>query len=187
MAALCGADWQKKGFGTRRARFDISPRPEAPVQVDEYFVDMDRIKSAADLEAVPGVKTAWKLRHVCRCTDPKCLKLHHAPGSLGSLGWSQGKGWHVSHFVIHDGRVIHAAQPVIHRKSRKPCFRVIPEPLGYLVRLENAGNYFRAVVYGDQGDVEWVDSHVIIAASGALEKRFGGIWREVPRAMEVVR
>lgn len=61
VAALCGSDWRKKGFGTRRIRFDISPRPDVPVHADEYFVDMDRIKSAADLEAVPGVKTAWKL------------------------------------------------------------------------------------------------------------------------------
>jgi outer membrane protein assembly factor BamB len=61
VAALCDADWLERGFSTRRVRFDISPRQDTPVQADEYFVDMDRIRSATELEAVPGVKIAWKL------------------------------------------------------------------------------------------------------------------------------
>jgi len=63
VAALCD-NWRKKGFSTRRAQFDIidyRAKTDTKVKVDEYFVDMDRVQSAADLEAVPGIKIAWKL------------------------------------------------------------------------------------------------------------------------------
>ena len=68
VAALCD-NWREKGFSTRRAQYDIidyRAQTDTKVNVNEYFVDMDRIQSAADLVAVPGIKIAWKLpyRHM---------------------------------------------------------------------------------------------------------------------------
>lgn len=63
VAALCDS-WREKGFSTRSMHYElIDYRNEGKIHgdMDEYFVDMDRMQSAAGLEAVPGVKIAWKL------------------------------------------------------------------------------------------------------------------------------